>query len=218
MSIAELPRELPVSRPIPRLHRDLNGLLMSIDEFEGVTDWESGYRYELINGVLVVSPPPDDAGQGPNERLGNWLWDYQQRHPAGKILDDSLMERPVRTKAGIRVVDRALWIGFGRPIKSRRDRATILVEFVSWGKRAALRDYEDKRDEYLELGAKEYWVIDRFQRTMTVFFLPPANPLDRIITESEIYSTPLLPGFELPLKQLLQLADHYASDDSAETP
>ncbi|MCI0357778.1 MAG: Uma2 family endonuclease [Planctomycetaceae bacterium] len=215
MSIAELEPQVHASRPIMRLHPGLNGILMSIDEFESIDDWERGYRYEIIHGVLVVSPPPDDAGQGPNERLGNWLWDYQQRHPSGKVLDDSLMERPVRTKVGIRVVDRALWIGFGRPIKSRRDKATILVEFVSLGKRAALRDYEDKRDEYLEMGAKEYWIIDRFRRTMTVYFQKPANPAERIVKASETYTTPLLPGFELLLKRLLDLADQYADDEGA---
>jgi Uma2 family endonuclease len=213
MSIAELEPQVHSSRPISRLHPGLNGILMSIDEFESIDDWEHGYRYEIIHGVLVVSPPPDDAGQGPNERLGHWLWDYQQRHPNGKLLDESLMERPVRTKVGIRVVDRALWIGFGRPIKSRRDRATILVEFVSAGKRAALRDYEDKRDEYLEMGAREYWVIDRFRRTMTVYFQKPANPAERVVAESETYTTPLLPGFELPLRRLLELADQYADEE-----
>jgi Uma2 family endonuclease len=166
----------------------------------------------LIHGVLIVSPPPDDAGQGPNERLGNWLWDYQQRHPQGKALDDTMMERSVRTRAGIRVVDRALWIGFGRPIKSKRDLATILVEFVSPGKSAALRDYEEKRDEYLEAGAQEYWVIDRFRRTMTVYFSPSVEPPERVVAESGTYTTPLLPGFELPLKKLFELADQYADE------
>ncbi len=213
MSIAELEPQQSIPRPITRLHPGLNGILMSIDEFESIDNWERGYRYEIIHGVLIVSPPPDDAGQGPNERLGNWLWDYQQRHSSGKVLDDSLMERPVRTKVGIRVVDRALWIGFGRRIKSRRDRATILVEFVSPGKRAALRDYEEKRDEYLEMGAREYWVIDRFRRTMTVYFQKPANPAERIVKANEIYTTPLLPGFELPLKRLLDLADEYAEEE-----
>jgi Uma2 family endonuclease len=128
-------------------------------------------------------------------------------------LDKTLFEREVRTRVGIRRVDRALWIGFGRSIRSKRDRATILVEFVSWGKRAARRDYQEKRDEYLEMGAKEYWVIDRFRRTMTVYFQPPANPAERILAENEVYTTPLLPGFELPLKRIIELASQYGDDD-----
>jgi Uma2 family endonuclease len=212
MSIAQLESDRHSRAPISRLHPGLNGVLMPLEEFEAIDQWEPGYRYELIHGVLIVSPPPDDAGQGPNERLGNWLWDYQQRHPQGKALDDTMMERSVRTRAGIRVVDRALWIGFGRPIKSKRDLATILVEFVSPGKSAALRDYEEKRDEYLEAGAQEYWVIDRFRRTMTVYFSPSVEPPERVVAESGAYTTPLLPGFELPLKKLFELADQYADE------
>src|SRR5687768_8265210 len=130
MSIAQLESESVARQRITRLHPGLNGVLMTLDEYESIDEWEPGYRYELIHGVLIVSPPPDDAGQGPNERLGYWLLLYKDQHPNGKTLDDTLMERPVRTRAGIRVVDRALWIGYGRPIKSRRDLATILVEFV----------------------------------------------------------------------------------------
>jgi len=188
---------------------------MSPEEFAAVThdDCDPSFRYELINGVVIVSPPPDDAGQGPNERLGNWLWDYQQRHPSGKVLDDTLMERSVSTRVGTRVVDRALWIGYARPVHSKSDLPTIIVEFVSAGRRAWQRDYEHKRDEYIELGCKEYWIIDRFLRTLTVHYALGADPPQRVITEHEIYTTLLLPGFELPLRKLLELADQYASEE-----
>ncbi|MEX2176477.1 MAG: Uma2 family endonuclease [Pirellulaceae bacterium] len=214
MSIAELQSRPSATTPQLRLDASANGRLMSIEEFEALEpdDCDQRFRYELINGVVIVSPPPSDGEIDTNDELGRLLRNYQNT-PAGKSLDATLFEREVRTRAGIRRVDRALWIGFGRPIKSKRDRATILIEFVSPGKRAALRDYEDKRDEYLEMGAKEYWVIDRFRRTMTVYFLPPAEPAKRIVTESEIYTTPLLPGFELPLKRLMQLADQYADEE-----
>jgi len=215
MSIAELTPVRPAHRTALRLHAGSNGTLMAIDEFETIEpdDCDQRFRYELINGVVVVSPPPGDGEIDSNDELGRLLRNYQET-PQGKVLDKTLFEREVKTRVGIRRVDRALWIGFGRPIKSRRDRATILVEFVSPGKRAALRDYEEKRDEYLEMGAKEYWIIDRFRRTMTVYFQKPATPAERVVTESETYSTPLLPGFELPLRRLLELADQYADDES----
>jgi Uma2 family endonuclease len=215
MNAPVMPPQVRQFRPHLLLDAGANGVLMTREEFEALKhdDCDPCFRYELINGVVIVSPPPDDAGHGPNERLGNWLWDYQQRHSSGKLLDDSLMERAVRTKVGIRIVDRAIWTGYGRPIHSKRDLPTIIVEFVSAGKWAWLRDYQQKREEYLELGAKEYWVIDRFRRTMTVYFQPPAEPAERIVIESETYTTALLPGFELPLKRLLELADQYADEE-----
>ncbi len=82
------------------------------------------------------------------------------------------------------------------------DLPTIVVEFVSRGKRDWIRDYEEKRGEYLALGVREYWVIDRFRRTMTVFRQPPAEPAEQVIDEKGTYRTPILPGFELPLARL----------------
>jgi len=53
----------------------------------------------------------------------------------------------------------------------------------------------------------EYWVIDRFQRTMSFFSSQPGVPPMRVVAATETYQTPLLPGFELPLAALLAAAD-----------
>ena len=67
------------------------------------------------------------------------------------------------------------------------------------------RDYVDKREEYEALRVKEYWIIDRFRRSLTVII-----PDDiRVIGENEIYRTDLLPEFDLPLHRLLAIADKY---------
>lgn len=35
-----------------------NGMLMTPEEFDAATDFDELYSYELIHGVLIVSPPP----------------------------------------------------------------------------------------------------------------------------------------------------------------
>jgi Uma2 family endonuclease len=57
---------------------------------------------------------------------------------------------------------------------------------------------------------KEYWVIDRFERTMTIFTMRGGRIVRRVIRQNQIYKTKLLPGFELPLRRLLELADYWA--------
>ena len=69
-----------------------------------------------------------------------------------------------------------------------------------------------KRVEYLALGVAKYWVIDRFQRTLTVFRPRKEAPLEQIVGESETYQTPLLPGFELQLARLLGVADDWLDE------
>jgi Uma2 family endonuclease len=83
------------------------------------------------------------------------------------------------------------------------------VELVSAGKRNRQRDYVEKRREYIDLGVKEYWLIDRFDRTMSVFAGERDAPTERIVREKETYITPLLPGFKLPLARLFGVADDW---------
>ena len=55
----------------------------------------------------------------------------------------------------------------------------------------------------------EYWIIDRFRRTMTVYRNPPRTPGEQVVAENEVCRTDLLPGFELPLAQILAVADDW---------
>ena len=66
-------------------------------------------------------------------------------------------------------------------------------------------DDTEKRREYAAVGVREYWVIDRFRRTMTVY----TGDGEQVVSEQESYSTPLLPGFELPLARLFAVADRW---------
>ena len=171
--------------------------------------FQEGWRYELINGVLVVSPTPSRKERHPNEQLGQWLWNYQEGHPQGSSLDLTLPEETIETKQNRRRADRAIWAGLGRD-PEEGELPTIIVEFVSSGKVNQDRDYIAKRAEYREIGVREYWVVDRFRRTLTVFLCSDETECERVILEKQNYESPLLPGFELPLSRLLALADRWA--------
>ena len=84
---------------------------------------------------------------------------------------------------------------------------TIAVEFVSRSTRDRVRDDEEKRRDYLAAGIKEYWVIDRFARAMTVY-REGAEAASKVVAAADgAYRTPLLPGLEVPLTRLFALAD-----------
>jgi Uma2 family endonuclease len=186
---------------------EMNGIILTPEEFDAVEDYDENYRYELIHGVLVVSAIPLEASVGPNEMLGHWLLTYQQGHPQGSALNLTLPERYIRTRDSRRLADRVIWAGLGRLPNWKKEHPTIAVEFVSARRRDRERDYVDKRRDYMEIKIKEYWIIDRFRRTLTVIRYRPRRPEVLVINEKEVYTTPLLPGFELPLKKLLAVAD-----------
>lgn len=188
-----------------------NGLTMTPEEFDAIADYDEDYRYELIHGVLVVNPIPSQEERDPNEELGYVLRLYRDTHPRGSSLDATLWEEYVRTAGSRRRADRLIWAGLGRLPDPRRDIPTIVVEFVSAGRRSWRRDYLEKRDEFLALGVPEDWVIDRFRRTLTVFRRAAGGFDEQVLHEGEVYAPDLLPGFELPLARLLVLADRWAS-------
>jgi Uma2 family endonuclease len=189
---------------------DCNGLRMTPEEFDALEDYDENYIYELVNGVVVVNPIPLAEETGPNELLGIHLYLYRTGDAQGKSLDHTLPQQYVPTPTGRRLADRLIWTGLGRMPNRRRDVPSIAVEFVSAGRRNQQRDYVDKRREYREAGIAEYWIIDRFRRTLTVICNRPGQPEEQVFTEGQTYQSPLLPGFEVLLGELLAAADREA--------
>src|SRR5271170_4743941 len=130
----------------PRLGPRSAGLLLNPAEFDRAS-FQDGWRYELINGVLVVSPTPGRQERGPNQTLGRWLENYQEGHRQGSALDATLPDEEIQTKQNRRRVDRAIWAGLGRD-PEEGETPSIAVEFVSKGKVNQERDYTAKRAEF----------------------------------------------------------------------
>jgi Uma2 family endonuclease len=211
MSTIQARRSEPETLPGLRISLDLAGTLMTPDEFDSIEDWDEEYVYELIRGILVVSPSPSPLERGPVDFLAHILLSYQDRQPEGLALDATLPEHTIRVGPNRRRADRVIWAGLGRLPNFAEETPTIVIEFVSAGKRNRHRDYVEKRDEYLSCGVKEYWVVDRFQRCMTVFRAGE----ERRWVETEIYQTPLLPGFELVMARLFGFIDRLAGQAGA---
>jgi Uma2 family endonuclease len=185
------------------------GILMTPKEFDAVERYDKRYRYELIKGVLVVTPIAGGGETDPNEELGHLLRSYRDQRPQGQALDLTMPQQYVRTRTSRRQADRLIWAGLGRMPDLEKDLPTVAVEFVSSARRDRERDYVIKRREYKKLRIPEYWIIDRFRRTMTVVINVPGEEKEIVLGENDTYSTPRLPGFELPLRRLLAVADQW---------
>lgn len=201
----------------PRRRRKLilgpesNGMLMTPEEFDAVREWDENYRYELVRGVLIVTEVTAAEERGPNDILGQHLLNYHDSHPQGKHMKLTLPQDYVRVTEGRRIADRLIWTGAeDEEVDPRRDTPNIAVEFVSQGRRDRVRDYEEKRDDYGDARLDEYWIIDRFERTLTVVQYRGKKPAVKAYKEHEKYESPLLPGFVVPLQKLLQAADRLA--------
>jgi Uma2 family endonuclease len=69
-----------------------------------------------------------------------------------------------------------------------------------------MRDYEEKREEYLSIGVVEYWVFDRFERQMSVY---RKGKRTRVVKEHQSYESQLLPGFVLEIDALLSRVEKW---------
>lgn len=183
-----------------------NGIVMTPEEFDGIDDWDENYRYELIHGVLLVCPFRSAAVRSANDELGRLIRDYMYVHPDGQVVDETLYSHTIRLSTDRRIADRVVWIGLGRAPDPDRDIPAIAIEFVSRTRRDRRRDHIIKRQEFAAIGVEQYWVIDRFRRTMTVY-LRSGEVIE--LTEGDVYLTDLLPGFELPLARLFARSDRY---------
>ncbi|MCA9218634.1 MAG: Uma2 family endonuclease [Planctomycetales bacterium] len=184
------------------LNQHAAGVILSPQEFDSAGA-DPYWRYELINGVVIVNPAPSPKERGSNEMLGHWLLSYKENHPSGSSIDCTLHEHDVHIGDNRRRADRVIWTGLGRQPRIDETPA-IVVEFVSAGKRNFTRDYEIKRTEYASINVPEYWVFNRFERTMAIF---KSDGSTQVVSESDTYSTPLLPGFEVTPRKLFEIAD-----------
>lgn len=62
---------------------------MTADEFDSV-DAKPGWRYELIRGVVIVTPAPLETERVPNAELEYRLRQCRYQHPNGRHLDKTL--------------------------------------------------------------------------------------------------------------------------------
>mgnify|MGYP002623578571 CR=1 FL=1 len=182
------------------------GVRISPGEFDAAMDYDSSYRYELLEGRLVVRSIAGEAEAEPNRYLGRLLWAWHREHPQGGLLDLTLADRVIHFPESRRVADRVLWAGLGRRPDPAVDPPTIAIDFVQAERRGFLADYEERRRAYAELGVAEYWLVDRFRPGM---YVSPRGGETVFVAENETYATELLPGFELPLPELLVLADSW---------
>ena len=199
----------PPNTPYPHLFGpQCNGMSMTAAEFDAV-DWEDcdpNFRYELLRGVLIVSPIPNDAHEAMVWDIAYRIEKYRREHPEGAACDGALPGQYVATYTGRRIADSLLWCGLGRAPRPAEDVPTIAVEFVSGSARDRARDYLEKRAEYRDAGIAEYWIVDRFERRVTVV---EASGTERTLGEADPLTTPLLPGFTLTPADLFREADRW---------
>lgn len=142
------------------------GLRLSADEFLALPD--DGFKYQVINGVALMSPSPTPRHQGLLLELSGQFREYLRAHPVARMFPDidvrfapDLVYRPdivvVRTER------------LPRPLLRIDVVPDLIVEIVSPGSESM--DEQTKLADYQRFGVAEYWLVS------------PSEPLNiRILT------------------------------------
>jgi Uma2 family endonuclease len=185
-----------------------HGRRMSLVEFDHA-EVQEGYRYELGRGVIVVSDVPKKRHLLQLESIRDQFSSYKLAHPGRiqVIAAGSDCKIMVAAYESERHPDLAVYMT--PPPEEDEDFwyiwiPEIVIEVVSLGSK--LRDYKEKREEYLAFGVREYWIFDAAKREMLVLKRVGGRWRERSVRPPEIYRTRLLPGLRFSCGQVFQAA------------
>lgn len=196
----------------PRHPRDLgyNGLKMTADEY--LLLGETQDRYELIDGVVVMSPSPFPVHNEIAHEVAHQLTLFARRE-AGPPPIRVFPETDVRFSSGIVYrPDVCAYRAERLPRRVRRLETPpdLIVEVLSGGTKPL--DLITKRDDYDRFGVGEYWVIDPATGEPRVWRRQRMR-LAEASVEGDDLPCAVFPGFTLDLRPVRALADDGSDEE-----
>ena len=131
---------------------------------------DDGRRYEIIGGVLYMSPSPSEAHQSIVTRLVYHLFGHVEVAERGRVyvspFDVELALKDVVQPDILVVLNAHLERITPARVVGAPD---LVVEVVSPG--SSTQDRHEKFTAYARAGVPEYWLIEPFSRTIEIFTL-----------------------------------------------
>ena len=181
---------IPVRTPRIPLY---DGVRATADEYFALPD--DDFRYELIDGVILMSPSPMPLHQRVAAELFFQLEQYLRSNPVGVVfpetdirLTQKLVYRPemvfVRRENIARITPR---------IEFAPDLAVEVVSPESRG-----RDTKTKFHDFEQHGILEYWLADPAEISIRLWRLDHGHYVD-VTPTGDTFASSAVPGFTLDL-------------------
>jgi Uma2 family endonuclease len=162
-------------------------------------------RYEIIDGELFVSKAPHYRHQNSGNLCANALTNWNAETGLGMVLPGiGLIFSEYDA-----VIPDLVWVSRER-LERLADEAghllgapELVVEVLSPGAANLRRDLDAKLKLYSTRGVDEYWIVDWRLETVAVYRRQRARlRLVSTLSYEDTLTSPLLPGFALPIAQL----------------
>lgn len=178
-----------------------NGLRMSADEFFALPD--DGYKYELLDGVVLMTPAPTPRHQRVALEITLQLGPFLRTHPIGEVLYETDVHLGEGPDGGDLVYRPEIVFYRGDRISNMQDRLTgppdLVIEVVSPLSRSY--DKTTKRNDYERCGVREYWIIDPELNEFT-FLSNQDGSFVQIQPTGEAFKSHAVEGFVLDLARV----------------
>ena len=168
--------------------------------FEG----DRANRYEIIEGELFVTRAPDWKHQAV---CGNIVTVFNNCAELSTVGKAAVMPGIIFGEAN-NVIPDVVWASF-ECLEQLLDEAghlvgapELVVEVLSPGEKNERRDREAKLKLYSVQGVLEYWIVNRFDRSVAVY-RREEGILKRVATlyDTDNITSPILPGFRCAVSQ-----------------
>ncbi len=158
---------------------------------------ETGPRYQLIEGDLIMAPAPNRFHQDISLNIVLLLGGYLTKHPIGK-----LYEAPFDVYFDQVNVCQPDIVFFSKANEYRLTDAgaegapDFIVEILS--AKTAFLDKKSKRRIYARSGVQELWLVDPDTKTIHVYHLQedPENPIASY-SARQMFTSPHFPGLKI---------------------
>ena len=177
---------------------------LTYDDYCQIPD--DGNRYEVIDGVLHMSPSPNVRHQLILNNLSSLLWNWTKDTKTGIVLTapmDVVLSKHNVVQPDILFVskERASII----EEKNVQGPPDLLIEILSEGNRR--HDEVRKRVLYESFGVQEYWIVDPVLETIKVYRLVEkqfTRVAEWSLEADDVITSPLMPGFKCRLTDVFE--------------
>jgi Uma2 family endonuclease len=163
------------------------------EEFEAWCDEDT--KADYVDGEIIVMTPASTEHDSDETVLGNLMDLFVKKNKLGWM--STAGNTQVRLRQGLRRNPDIVFVENSRRSiiqKTYVDGAPdLVVEFVS--PESSIRDWHEKFIEYEAAGVREYWIIDRENQRLAVYYLDEDRRYQPIAPKDGKFHSRVLPGF-----------------------
>jgi Uma2 family endonuclease len=183
--------------------------LMTVDDLEAIP-YDEWHRFELIEGELYVSCAPVIPHQLVLNNVQVELTNYLRQNPIGTLVPGpgAVFSKHNSVIPDIVFVSKERWQDI--VVNDRFNAAPeLIIEILSPGSGNRTRDLKLKPKLYEKYGVPEYWVVDTWSRSITIFRLKD-NRLEEVTTlrGNDQLESPVFPGLSIKLTSVFAFVDN----------